>query len=506
MAEGVSDDSTSHTQVAPAHDGSAPASGGPAPLYASRFSKATAASVKTFNDSLPIDRRLYREDILGSIAHARMLGKQGIIPADDARAIVDGLARLCATLDATDGPPPDAADEDIHSFVEARLHQTIGDAAGRLHTARSRNDQVATDLRLWTRRLLLDGLAALLDLQAALLDRAERDRGLILPGYTHLQRAQPVLLAHHWLAYVEMLGRDVARLEDCYRRADVLPLGSGALAGAPYPLDRAYAAKLLGFAALSANSLDAVSDRDFVVEHLAALALVAVHLSRLAEELVLWSSAEFGFVEMDDAYATGSSIMPQKKNSDVAELVRGKAGRAVGTLVQVLVTLKGLPLTYNKDLQEDKEGYFRAVDDSLACLQLTAEMVATLQVRPDRLRTAVSDPLLLATDLADSLTRAGLPFRQAHGVVGAIVRDYGAGFTRVPAEELETYSPMLAQGAPRLSPRASVQARNVPGGTAPRQVATALRRARRDHARAARRLEALRSRQPTVEELAGLPW
>jgi len=474
----------------------------PKPLYASRFARATASSVEKFNNSLPVDRRMYREDVLGSLAHARMLAKQGIVPPDEAGAMLDGLARVYRELDDAGGPSGDEGWEDIHSLVEGRLTALIGPGGGRLHTARSRNDQVATDLRLWARGAMLDCVGGLLAVQAALLDRAERDKAHVLPGYTHLQRAQPVLLAHHWLAYVEMLGRDIARIEDAYARTNVSPLGSAALAGSPYPIDREYVAELLGFDGISANSLDAVSDRDFVVEHLAALALVAVHLSRLAEELVLWTSAEFGFVEMDDAYATGSSIMPQKKNSDVAELVRGKSGRAIGTLVQLLVTLKGLPLTYNKDLQEDKEGYFRAVDDALDCLQLSAEMLQTLTVRPERLRAAVSDPLLLATDLADYLTKRGLPFREAHHVVGAIVRDHGAGFTRLGTDVLAGYHPLLAEGAPRLTPRTSVQSRDVAGGTGPRQVAGALRRARRDHARAVARSEARRAKLPTVERLA----
>ena len=478
----------------------------PAPLYSSRFAKATAASVASFNDSLPVDRRMWREDIVGSVAHARMLARQEIVPADDARAMVDGLVRIYRELEATNGPAADERWEDVHSLVEGRLTALIGPAGGRLHTARSRNDQVATDARLWARGAILDCIAGLLAVQAALLDRAERDKAHILPGYTHLQRAQPVLLSHHWLAYVEMLGRDVGRLEDAYARTNVSPLGSAALAGSPYPVDRAYVAELLGFDSVSANSLDAVSDRDFIVEHLAVLALVAVHLSRLAEELVLWTSAEFGFVEMDDAYATGSSIMPQKKNSDVAELVRGKSGRAVGTLVQMLVTLKGLPLTYNKDLQEDKEGYFRAVDDALDCLQLSAEMLATLTVRPERLRAAVADPLLLATDLADHLTKRGLPFREAHHVVGAIIRDHGAGFARLSAEQLAPYHPLLAEQAPRLTARASVQARDIVGGTGPRQVTAALRRARREHERASARLAGGRTKLPTVETLTQLPW
>lgn len=475
-------------------------------LYSHRFTKAQAAGLKAINDSLPVDRRMYEEDIVGSIAHARMLGKQGIIPKEDARALVDGLVQLHAELALIGGPPVDAGDEDIHSYVERRLQEMIGAPAGRLHTARSRNDQVANDLRMWSRAAICDGIAAALALQAALLDRAETDRGLILPGYTHVQRGQPVLLSHHWLAYYEMLKRDVSRLEDALARMDDMTLGAGALAGSPYPLDREYAASLLGFSRVSTNSMDSVADRDFVVEHLSVLALVAVHLSRLGEELVLWSSAEFSFIEMDDAYSTGSSIMPQKKNADAAELVRGKAGRAIGALVQLLVTLKGLPMTYNKDMQEDKEGYFRAVDDVQTCLQLCAEMIATLRVRPEGLRAAVSDPLLLATDLADFLTRAGLPFREAHGILGAIVRDHGGSFTRLPAAELGKYHPLLADGLPPLNPRTSVQSRDIVGGTAPRQVASALRRARKENGLAAVRLEKRRAVLPTVEGLAALPW
>jgi argininosuccinate lyase len=470
-------------------------------LYAARFSKAPPTSVKRFNDSLPVDRRMWEEDVLGSIAHARMLGRQGIIPAEDAARIVEGLVQIHAELSASVGPPADADFEDIHTLVEVRLGQIVGPVGGRLHTARSRNDQVANDLRMWTRGALCDCLGGVLALQQALVDRAATDRAHILPGYTHVQRAQPVLLSHHWLAYAEMLGRDAGRLEDCYKRANVLVLGAGALAGSPYPLDRQYVADLLGFASASANSMDAVSDRDFVVEHLAAIALIAVHLSRLGEELVLWTSAEFGFVEMDDAYATGSSIMPQKKNSDMAELVRGKAGRAIGTLVSLLVTLKGLPLTYNKDMQEDKEQYFRAVDDILDCLQLSTEMLNTLTVNGPRLRAAVADPLLLATDLADHLTRLGLPFREAHHVVAALVRDHGRGFARLTPQEMGAYHPLLAEHPPSLSPRSSVRDRDIDGGTAPRRVASALRRARADLVRASVRLESLRAGLPTLGSL-----
>ena len=478
----------------------------PPKLWGGRFTGSLSSSVEAFNASLPVDRRLYQEDILASVAHARMLARQGIIPLADARAIVAGLLRINEELTEQGGPTDDGPYEDIHSLVEARLYEIAGAAAGRLHTARSRNDQVATDLRLWARRALCECVASVLELQAALLARAEADREHIIPGYTHLQRAQPVLLAHHWLAYVEMLARDLARLEDCYARVDVLPLGSGALAGAPYPLDREYVAELLGFTGVSANSIDAVSDRDFVVEHLAAIALIAVHLSRLTEELVMWSSTEFGFIEVDEGYATGSSIMPQKRNPDVAELVRGKSGRAVGSLVALLVTLKGLPLAYNKDLQEDKEPYFVAVEEILACLRLTAEMLATLKVQRERLEAAVADPLLLATDLADDLTRRGMPFREAHAIVGAIVRDHGPGLAKLSPDQLRGYSPLFGDSPPRLSPRASVRARDLPGATAPRRVAAALRQARRAHVKASARLADRRAKLPSVETLAKLAW
>jgi argininosuccinate lyase len=394
---------------------------GPPKLWGGRFSKPTARRVEEFTSSLPVDRRLLWEDVAGSVAHARMLGRQRIIPSDDARAIVSGLVQLAAEL-AADDLSGETRWEDVHSLVEGRLREKIGPAAGRLHTARSRNDQVALDERLFARRALADGAARILDLQEVLLELARRHAEVVLPGYTHLQRAQPVLLAHHLLAYVEMLARDLGRLRDAYARADVMPLGSGALAGAPYPLDREYVARLLGFSAISLNSLDAVGYRDFLVEHLAALALVAVHLSRLAEELVLWSGAEFGFVEIDDGYATGSSIMPQKKNPDVAELVRGKTGRVVGHLVALLTTLKGLPLAYNRDLQEDKQGYFDAVDTTHACLELATGLVQTLRVRAERMESAAEGGFATATDLADHLVRRGLPFRDAHQVAGAIVR------------------------------------------------------------------------------------
>ena len=413
-----------------------------------------------------------------------MLARQGVIPAEDAAAIVAGLRDLLENP-----PPPDGEYEDIHSFVEAELYRGIGGAAGRLHTARSRNDQVATDMRLFVRAALLESVAGIVDLQSALVGVAERDGSTIMPGYTHLQRAQPVLLAHHLLAYWEMLDRDVGRLRDAWGRADVLPLGSGALAGSPYSLDRQYVAHLLGFSSLSRNSLDAVSDRDFVVEQLSALALVAMHLSRLAEELVLWSSAEFGFVSLDESLTTGSSIMPQKRNPDVAELLRGKTGRVYGALVALLVTLKGLPMSYNRDLQEDKPAYFEAIDAVHDGLALAAAMLRSATWHSERLAAAAGDPLISATDLADHLAQRGLPFRQAHDVVGRLVRaaeSSGRPLDSYSLEELRGFSPLFGEAAIGLRPAEIVAARDVTGGTAPRQVAAQLRLAavRLEHTRA----------------------
>jgi argininosuccinate lyase len=350
-----------------------------------------------------------------------------------------------------------------------------------LHTARSRNDQIATDIRLFVRSALVEGVGGILGLQAALIEAAERSGQAVMPGYTHLQRAQPVLLGHHLLAYVEMLERDSNRLRDTFGRADVLPLGAGALAGSPYPLDRDYVAGLLGFASVSRNSLDAVSDRDFLAEHLAALAIVAMHLSRLAEELVLWSTAEFRFVALDESFTTGSSIMPQKRNPDVAELLRGKTGRVYGALVSLLVMLKGLPLSYNRDLQEDKAAYFEAVDVVHDGVALAAAMLASATWLTDRLAQAAADPLIAATDLADHLVKRGLPFRQAHEIIGQIVRAAeasGRGLDQFSLDELHTFSPLFEASAVGLQPTDLVAARDVAGGTAPTRVRTQLEAAR----------------------------
>jgi argininosuccinate lyase len=449
--------------------------------WAGRFGGATDQAVEAYTASIDVDRRLYRQDIAGSIAHAHMLAAQGIIPQDDADAIVRGLEEIRREIEEGCFPwRPEL--EDVHMNIEARLAEKIGEAAGRLHTARSRNDQVVTDLRLYVKEAIARTLAAQRRLQGSLLDLAEANRDVIVPGYTHLQRAQPLLLAHHLLAYFEMLDRDAARFADCLVRTDVLPLGSGALAGVPYPIDRAAVARELGFARVSENSVDAVSDRDFVVEFLAAAAVCMMHLSRLAEEIVLWSSAEFGFVALPDAFATGSSIMPQKKNPDVAELARGRTGRVYGNLLSVLTMLKGTPLAYNRDLQEDKRAFFEAEDVLLSTLDVFARMLPALRFDGERTLAAASAGYALATDLADYLVRKGVPFREAHAAVGKLVRyaeERGKAFSELSLAEYRRFSDRFDADVLKLDVRAALAARDVPGGTAPRRVRAALRRARR---------------------------
>lgn len=447
----------------------------------SRFSKEAAEAVIRYTSSLPFDQRLYPQDIAGSTAHARMLGSQGIISPDEAASLVAGLEAVHREL-AEDRFEFKDELEDIHMAVEARLLELIGPVAGKLHTARSRNDQIALDMRLYLKELSRQTLAAVRGLQKALVSQAASHQKTALPGYTHLQLAQPVLLAHHLLAYFEMLERDYTRFEDALKRADVLPLGSGALAGAAYNLDRETVASELGFARISRNSLDAVSDRDFVLEYLAAASICMVHLSRLAEELVLWSSAEFGFVRLDDAYTTGSSIMPQKKNPDVAELGRGKAGRVFGHLLAMLTTVKGLPLAYNRDLQEDKESLFDTADTLLLSLEVFAGMIATAQFQPSNMGKALSNDSILATDLADYLVKKGQPFREAHGIVGRLVsyaEAKGQPLRKLSLAEYREFSPLFDEDARRLSLAASLAARSVPGGTAPKQVARQIRRAKK---------------------------
>jgi argininosuccinate lyase len=426
------------------------------------------------------DRDLYEHDIAGSIAHARMLGACGIIPAGDAAAIVAGLEQVRedfrAGLVAWD---PEL--EDIHTHVEARLRERVGEAAGRLHTARSRNDQVALLNRMLVRELCDEALAGCRELILGLAGLGEDHAADPMPGYTHVQRAQPVTLGHHLLAYGEMLLRDHGRFADCRARANVLPLGSGALAGSPYPLDREMVARELGFAAVSRNSLDATADRDFVAEFLAACAITQMHLSRLSEEIVLWASSEFGFVELPDAFATGSSMMPQKKNADVAELARGRAGRVFGELVNILVTLKGLPLAYNRDLQEDKAALRGAAGVLLPTLTIFAAMLPALRFRLDRMRQAAGEGYALATDVADYLVRKGMPFREAHEAVGGLVRECekrGCELGELPFEAYRAASSLFEPDILELDVDRALAARDLAGGTAPARVRKAARELR----------------------------
>ncbi|MBO5636491.1 MAG: argininosuccinate lyase [Acidaminococcaceae bacterium] len=391
-----------------------------AKLWGGRFSKNTNELVDAFNASINYDKRLYREDIRGSIAHANMLVKCGVIPEADGKQIVAGLQDILKDIEAGNFEFSVAL-EDIHMNIEARLTERIGDAGARLHTARSRNDQVALDMHMYMKRQIVEIGELLLDFERELLTVAKKHDKTLMPGYTHLQRAQPITFAHHLLAYFNMLQRDFRRLLGVWEDADIMPLGAGAIAGTTFPIDRFYVAEQLHFEKVYANSMDAVSDRDYILNFLSFASVLMMHMSRLSEELCLWSSTEFGFVELDDAFATGSSMMPQKKNPDISELVRGKTGRVYGELMAMLTTLKGLPLTYNKDLQEDKEGLFDAMDTVKFTLQVYKDMIATMTVNTDRMKWAVSHDFSNATDLADYLVRKGLPFRKAHAVVGQCV-------------------------------------------------------------------------------------
>jgi argininosuccinate lyase len=451
-------------------------------LWGGRFAVPMDQLTWELNASLPFDRRFARQDIQGSIAHATMLGRQGIIPADDAARIVAGLREVLAEIESGTFVF-DPADEDIHMAVEKRLHAVAGPSAGFLHTARSRNDQVALDFRMWTREAIAIIGGGLLDAASAALDLGDRYADAIMPGYTHLQRAQPVLFAHHMHAYAVMFLRDLDRLADAYKRVNISPLGAGALAGVTHPIDRDFTARVLGFDGISANSLDAVSDRDFVIEVLAALAVVAMHLSRLAEELIIWSTPEFAFAELSDAFSTGSSIMPQKKNPDLAELMRGKAGRVYGHLMGMLVVSKGLPLSYNKDLQEDKEGLFDAVDTIALLLRVLPPMLETLTMQSARMAEAAIGGFSLATDVADELARRGVPFREAHEIVGRLVAgciDQGRTLESLTPAEWATVHPVFAADPPPVSLADSIAMRNVPGGTAPERVRAAAAAARQE--------------------------
>jgi argininosuccinate lyase len=447
----------------------------------SRSEKDTDKLAREYGASIPFDRRLYRQDIEGSIAHARMLVKQGIIAGSEAVAIIKGLQSIRKEIER--GKFQFKIElEDIHMNIEARLFEKIGNAAGTLHTARSRNDQMALDLRLFVKEEIGKTVDKIKALQTTLVKLAEANKAVIMPGYTHLQQAQPVLLAHHLLAYFEMLQRDRERFEDCLERTDVLPLGSGALAGVPYPIDRKFVARKLGFSKVSSNSLDAVSDRDFVIEYEAAAAITMMHLSRLAEELILWSSSEFGFIEIGEDFTTGSSIMPQKKNPDVAELARGKTGRVYGNLMGILTTMKCLPLAYNRDMQEDKEGLFDTVDTLHTSLEVFAAMMKTLKINIERIAQAMKTDYILATDLADYLVKKGMPFREAHGVVTKL-SEYairkGKNFQELGRNEYRKFSPLFGGDVYKITLESSVAARNEAGGTSPQQVGKALRKAKR---------------------------
>ena len=435
---------------------------------------------KSYTVSIDYDRRLYRQDVAGSMAHAKMLAKQGIISDEDCAQITQGLKTIEREIQEEEFPwDPDL--EDLHMNIESRLHQLIGAAAGRLHTARSRNDQVAVDLRLYTKETITQTASGLRGVQQALVGLAAKHQDVVMPGYTHLQRAQPVLFAHHMLAYFEMFQRDVGRFRDCYQRTDVMPLGSGALAGVAYQTDREFLARELGFSRISANSMDAVSDRDFVVEFLAATSVCMMHFSRMSEELILWSSGEFGFIRLADEFTTGSSIMPQKRNPDFAELARGKTGRVYGDLMGLLTTLKGLPLTYNRDLQEDKEGFFDAADTLTTTLDVFGAMLPGMNLNTDRVSSLAGESQMLATDLADYLVAKGMPFREAHGIMRQLSRhcdDNGVSLQELPLAEYKKQSGLFDQDVYDITSQSSAAARDNPGGTAPGRVAAALKEAK----------------------------
>jgi argininosuccinate lyase len=442
-------------------------------LWSGRFSADTDALVDELNASITFDRRMYREDIEGSVAHADMLAAQGIIDRAEADAIIAALGDILKDIEAGSFEFK-LADEDIHMSIEAELTRRIGDAGKRLHTARSRNDQVALDLRLYLKRRINEIIAEVLHLIRALHNIAAGTTDAVMPAYTHLQRAQPTTFAHYMMAYASMFRRDVTRLEDCLERMDYSPLGSGALTGTTYPIDRMRVAEALGFKGVTENSMDGVSDRDYVIELLSDLSILMMHMSRLAEEIILWCSWEFKFIELSDEYATGSSIMPQKKNPDVAELVRGKTGRVYGSLMALLTTMKGLPLAYNKDMQEDKEPVFDAVDTVLKCLPVFTAMLETMTINRSRMRAAALQGFINATDCADYLVRKGLPFRDAYTIIGRIVAECvrrGCTLETLTLEEYRSFSPLFDDDVFRaVRLETCVASRSTPGGPAPTAV------------------------------------
>ncbi len=446
--------------------------------WSGRFTGKTSAIVESFSESISFDKRLWRYDIEGSVAHARMLGIQGIISAKDAATIVKGLREIASDIEAGRFRFSERL-EDIHMNIEAALIKRIGPVGRKLHTARSRNDQVALDMRLYLRKETKEVLSLILSLQKTLLRAARRHLNTIMPGFTHTQRAQPVLLSHHLLAYVAMLQRDKERVEDCRKRLNVLPLGSGALAGTTLPINRGYVAKALGFSGVSGNSIDAVSDRDFAMEFLACASITAVHLSRLSEELVLWSTEEFGLIEISDAFTTGSSIMPQKKNPDVAELVRGKTGRIYGSFISLITIMKALPLSYNRDMQEDKPAVFDAVDTLKACLSVTTAMLPEIRFNTEKMLFTAAEGYSTATDLAEYLVKKGITFREAHEITGKIVLyciGNKKGLESLTLKELKSFSSVItADVFKALTPEESVKSRSSYGGTAPSEVMRQIR-------------------------------
>jgi argininosuccinate lyase len=452
-------------------------------LWGGRFRGETDTLVNRFNASIGFDRRLYAEDIEGSVAHCRMLARQGIISDEDASSIQAALGQIQRELDRGEFSV-DEEYEDIHSLVEKILIEKIGSVGEKLHTGRSRNDQVALDVRLYVRKATGRIIELIKETQVSLVNLAEQNFDLIMPGYTHLQRAQPVLAAHHLLAYYEMFKRDRERFLDGYKRLNILPLGSAALAGSTFDLNREMVAEELGFDGVALNSMDAVSDRDFVLEFLFGASLVSMHLSRLSEELVIWSTQEFGFISISDAFCTGSSIMPQKKNPDVAELIRGKTGRVYGHLMALLTVMKGLPLTYNKDMQEDKEALFDTADTLEACLHIMSRLIGEISFNGERMNSAARKGYLVATDLADYFVTKGMPFRQAHEVVGKMVLfalEQNKELHELSLEEMKRFT-MKIEGdvLDWLDPLSSVNRRNLPGGTGPERVKEAIARARKE--------------------------
>ena len=446
-------------------------------LWQGRFSEKTAHIVETFTSSIQVDRRLYAYDIAGSIAHCKMLAKVSIITAEEARAMIQGLEKIRQEIDENRFDFDDSL-EDIHMHIESRLIEITGPVAQKLHTARSRNDQVAVDTRMYLRDETSRLIHRLYRLQKVIVDLARKHLDTVLPGYTHMQKAQPVLLSHHLMAYYEMFLRDIGRLEDCLKRINVMPLGSAALAGTTYPIDRAYTAELLGFESISANSIDAVSDRDFIIEFLAAAALGMVHFSRLSEELILWSTSEFSFIELPDSFATGSSIMPQKKNPDVPELIRGKTAAAIGSLTTLLTLMKSLPLSYNRDMQEDKAPLFDTVDTLTACIEICTAMLPKIKFRKANMHQAASGGYLNATDLADYLATRGVAFREAHRLAGEAV---GFALARkkelheLSLEQLQSFCPLIKDDIfSFLTTEAMINRRTSYGGTAAKKVAKAI--------------------------------